>query len=805
MSTSKGYLCIFVDNVPPAMLEMLERIPKLWNQNQQTRDSGYHMTILTSEELKANRDDLSDISQNYNIVGLVIKKDIAFLVCNYPDGDKLRLRLGLPEKDFHITIGFSSSDNHNVSKSVRSIQRKSDLVLDNIEAILSNCTTVGKRKELLEKLAELVPDDNHILKSLAQFQANKGYTAEAATTIERIIENSISTDSIVNAVHALLKLPLVHNAEHLWKYLDGQILADRDDSKLLTVLQWFNKNRDSKSYYTVGLDNKLHHYLCPKNFSRIDKKLYASGIVNSSHLPLLQALGIQCIISLTEDVRTSLKDKIKYHHFPIVDRNIPDKDTLNTIIDTICNNDIALVHCLGGKGRTAVAYYGYLIRESHMDMDKIHTQYKDQRCTMLTEIQEQFLRQYQDNPYSCNIRNILYNGKRKPKMIMIVGLPGSGKSTLSQHLVKCLESSVIRINQDDLGRKECFEAMMDNSKNDKLILLDRCNLTVRERKEWSSLCHGSCWCLFLDIDIDECVYRARSRVNHPTLKPTSSRRIITEMKDLIEVPTVKEDFQEVITCTSANDINCILSSWKLPPIHIEVDTTLIKFPRTRHLYNLGSASRDDLLLSSTEIKEYLNRDIYIEEKIDGANVGISIDPDTLEIILQNRSHYISKEDHSQFSKIEHWVQTHSDDLHEILTPGIHILYGEWMHHKHSINYTHLPSYFIAFDIYDRELRRFYGREKLEKILSGVSIPITHLIVKAQFQNVKEIVTYAHSKSHYYDGTVEGIYIRTMSDCGQWLENRCKIVRSDFLQGRTGADGNLIHWSKSIPILNKLLY
>lgn len=49
-----------------------------------------------------------------------------------------------------------------------------------------------------------------------------------------------------------------------------------------------------------------------------------------------------------------------------------------------------------------------------------------------------------------------------------------------------------------------------------------------------------------------------------------------------------------------------------------------KFPRTTHILNLGSATRDDLVLDAKDVRRLLVNNVIIEEKIDGANLGISI-------------------------------------------------------------------------------------------------------------------------------------------------------------------------------------
>lgn len=70
----------------------------------------------------------------------------------------------------------------------------------------------------------------------------------------------------------------------------------------------------------------------------------------------------------------------------------------------------------------------------------------------------------------------------------------------------------------------------------------------------------------------------------------------------------------------------------------EEDRALIfKFPRTHHIFDAGgnAVTRDDLLLDPRDAASYLNRPVFVEEKIDGANLGIWLD--TAYTRCQNRT------------------------------------------------------------------------------------------------------------------------------------------------------------------------
>jgi atypical dual specificity phosphatase len=183
----------------------------------------------------------------------------------------------------------------------------------------------------------------------------------------------------------------------------------------------------------------------------------------------------------------------------------------------------------------------------------------------------------------------------------------------------------------------------------------------------------------------------------------------------------------------------------------------------------------------------------VEEKIDGANLGFSIDPVSFKVVAQNRSHYVNAKYHAQFAKLDQWIHDHGPDLFTLLEPGRHILFGEWLFFKHSIHYTRLPGLFVAFDLYDTRTRQFLPRDQLEALLQSTSIPLIHAMEKKAFTALTEVVALVQTPSQYYDGPVEGVVVRRVSD-----GVRAKIVREDFLSGDT-------HWSKGIHTRNLCAY
>ena len=100
---------------------------------------------------------------------------------------------------------------------------------------------------------------------------------------------------------------------------------------------------------------------------------------------------------------------------------------------------------------------------------------------------------------------------------------------------------------------------------------------------------------------------------------------------------------------------------------------------------------------TTKGQSTTGRSVVVEEKVDGANLGISINAQW-RLRVQNRSTRSST--HKQFSTLDAWLEAHSSALFQVMEPERHVLFREWLYAKHSIHYTRLPDYFLAFDLYD---------------------------------------------------------------------------------------------------------
>ena len=136
---------------------------------------------------------------------------------------------------------------------------------------------------------------------------------------------------------------------------------------------------------------------------------------------------------------------------------------------------------------------------------------------------------------------------------------------------------------------------------------------------------------------------------------------------------------------------------------------IFKYPRTRHLE--GSKQQiGDGDLNFVKLDDIKGKYLVLEEKVDGANCGISFGSDG-KMYLQSRGHFLNGGyGERQFDLFKLWASCFESQLHRLLGDQ-YVMYGEWLYAKHTVFYDKLPHYFMEFDIFDKKKQRFYSTQK----------------------------------------------------------------------------------------------
>lgn len=144
------------------------------------------------------------------------------------------------------------------------------------------------------------------------------------------------------------------------------------------------------------------------------------------------------------------------------------------------------------------------------------------------------------------------------RMIIMCGLPGSGKSTYANGLEK--EYSII--NQDIIGnRNKCVQLTKLLLSENKSVIIDRTNITKFQRNIWIKLAKEykvtDIHCVEFKISPEVTIERVKSRKNHPTIKEDTPlekiNSIIRRFLSEYQTPELSEGFTSIFSINISSD------------------------------------------------------------------------------------------------------------------------------------------------------------------------------------------------------------------------------------------------------------
>lgn len=286
--------------------------------------------------------------------------------------------------------------------------------------------------------------------------------------------------------------------------------------------------------FTINYDGKIRYY---------QKRLLFDGNPN-----VVCQLSQETAFQVNEEYRkaNNLPLKYEYNHFAV------EGDVLYLLDDE-----------------------GYVINRTlykikPKDIEEVHWQTFD--ATMQGRVQEA-VRKCQERNIEINAKNIqeeLDMGKKewskfgkdvmkyitqgtekKNKLVILCGLPGSGKSTYALNLST---QGYVVVNQDTLGSaNKCKEVALEALKKGINVVIDRTNIDKRQRKRWTDLAKSAnvidVECILFDVPIEECIKRVIERKGHPTVTENipneRKEEIVRSFQASFEMPSEEEGFKVI--------------------------------------------------------------------------------------------------------------------------------------------------------------------------------------------------------------------------------------------------------------------
>lgn len=204
----------------------------------------------------------------------------------------------------------------------------------------------------------------------------------------------------------------------------------------------------------------------------------------------------------------------------------------------------------------------------------------------------------------------------------------------------------------------------------------------------------------------------------------------------------------------------------------------VKYPRTLHLpWSLGVSS-DDKVLKSTE--HFAGKVVVVTEKMDGENT------------TAYRDYYHARSIDSRFHPSRAWfAKFHSSFCYSI--PEGWRVCGENLYALHSVEYTNLPSYFMAFSVWDQNNVCLSWDDTTEWLSLLDITPVNVLYYGLYDENV---ISELHEEM---DLTRSEGYVVRSADAfhyDDFQNNVAKFVRPNHVQTDK-------HWMHSVIITNQL--
>jgi len=251
-----------------------------------------------------------------------------------------------------------------------------------------------------------------------------------------------------------------------------------------------------------------------------------------------------------------------------------------------------------------------------------------------------------------------------------------------------------------------------------------------------------------------------------------------------------------------------------------------KYPRTRHVRG-SRLQHGDHDLEAVPWSELEGKNLVVEEKMDGANCGISFSEDG-RLLLQSRGHYLrGGPREKQFNLFKQWASSRQEEFFCALGSR-YVMYGEWLFAKHTFFYDALPHYFMEFDILDTQEGSFLDTHRRAALLAAADVNVTpvkvlyegtvasvdalaKMVTRSHFITDDRVINFSNAARmsgvaaadgwrHTDPSTdMEGLYVKWEED--GVVKGRYKYVRDSFTSSILDQDE---HWVDRPIIQNQLM-
>jgi len=200
---------------------------------------------------------------------------------------------------------------------------------------------------------------------------------------------------------------------------------------------------------------------------------------------------------------------------------------------------------------------------------------------------------------------------------------------------------------------------------------------------------------------------------------------------------------------------------------------MIKYPELLRIQSDRVIKRSDKQYANKGmVDDFLRvKNLVIEEKLDGSQLGISFKSGAPYVQTKNR-HLDMHDKSPQFNGVWPWIWENIEKIEQLKG---YLVFGEWVRIQHHMVYDKLPDWFMPFDVYNYKTQSFINFLKKIKFFEKVGFAHAPVICvsKPAMQDIEEFA----DQPSYFGSEREGCVIKNY-DKQQFI----KYVRREFIEG-----------------------